>query len=731
MSTHQEKSEHDDANWNLGSDLPVAHPSEDAYGYSAFASQIARAITSTNKPHGLVLAVHGKWGTGKSSLLNFIKHDLKLLPEDKRPVLVDFNPWWFEGREQIANQLLEQFTAQLPDRLKDARKLVKLVGKYSKQIATAAADFSGHSWLKRPIEWAAKYLPSLKWFAEPEGVPQIKKKVATALKSSGKRFVFFVDDIDRLTPDEARDFFRAIKALADFPEVVYLLFFDREEVAKALTTSLGMDGESYLEKIVQAPFHLPAVDKSLLHQKLFKGLDSILESHPLPFDFDQSRWTVIFQDGLDRYIAKPRDIVRIINAISVTYPPLAGEVNPIDFISLEFLRVFEPRVYGSIRDAKEHFCGQASNLDSTKAMQKAYFEQWGKSLPDASRSALISLVGRIFPKVSTLLENDFFASSDETNWVKELRPCSAEFFSVYFQFGIPAGHVTKAELDHLLSRDSPKEISDLLLLARDQVMPDGHSKARDLIDRLREYDDISVESATTLIKALVASGQGLLNSADERGGGFILLNRWRILGLVTKLLERIDINARQLLLRELVQTSPGLWAVVGIVDWIVDSQREPSKAPKAFLDLDPKFPAEITPIVAERLDDASIESLLNLPELAYVVTRWKEWGDSEKIRRKFQSLVSNDDFLLLLLDKFVSTGLRHSGNRTTETYQLYMTPVAAIMDVEKEQHRIKALQSRTNLTVRQKAALDRYLKGLQRMHDGKSPDANYLEDVLD
>ena len=49
---------------------------------------------SITKP--VVIAVHGKWGSGKSSLLNFIKHDLKKLPDARRPVMVDFNPWWFD-----------------------------------------------------------------------------------------------------------------------------------------------------------------------------------------------------------------------------------------------------------------------------------------------------------------------------------------------------------------------------------------------------------------------------------------------------------------------------------------------------------------------------------------------------------------------------------------------------------------------------------------------------------
>lgn len=719
------------APWELGSDLPLVDPSDDAYGYSPFASQLAAAIMGNKSPQGLVLAVHGKWGSGKSSLLNFIKHDLNKLPEDKRPVLVDFNPWWFEGREQIASQLLEQFSAQLPDRLRHVRTLAKAVGKYSKQIADAAADVSGWGWIKTPLAWLLGWIPGLRFLTEKTGIPSIKKKVAKALKASGKRFVFFVDDIDRLTPDEARDFFRAIKALADFPEVVYVLFFDREEVAKALTASLGMDGEAYLEKIVQAPFNLPAVDKGQLHQKLFNGLDSIIESKPMPFEFDNPRWAEIFSDGLEHLIKKPRDVVRIINAISVSYPPLAGEVNPVDFIALEILRVFEPAAYGSIRDAKDFFCGAPTQLDYKKAEEKAYFERWKAGLPEASRERLADLVGRLFPKAAQVLGEGMVGRDDLGEWRRELRPCSEDCFGIYFQFGVPPGHVSRAELDRLVGETTPEAMAQLLLAAKSRLFPDGHSKARDLMDRLRDFDKLPAEQAAKLAEALVGHAHELLRKEDERGGFFSMPNRWRISGLIAKQLERLEPHDRQSLLMRLAQESPGLWSLVDLADDALQAQRDASKAPKAFIGLDEGFAESFSKAVAGRLDNALLDQLLAMPDLDFIVHRWNMWGGSARIRETFRPMVDDDDRLMELLDKFVRTGLRQSGRRTSETYQLSMKPLAAIMDLQAMEPRIRSLQSRADLTVRVRMATKRFLQGLEAMAKGQDPDQMHYHDDED
>jgi predicted KAP-like P-loop ATPase len=719
----------DNKRWDLGSDVPLDDPADDAYGYAPFASRLAAAIVDNPSPQGLVLAVHGKWGSGKSSLLNFIKHDLRKLPDTRRPVLVEFNPWWFEGRDQIASQLLAEFSSQLPGKLDSAHAVANLIGRYSIEIAGVAATSSGPWWFKLLVQRLASSFPKLKSFIEPEGVPKVKRQVADALNASGKRFVFFVDDIDRLTPDEARDLFRAIKALADFPEVIYVLFFDRVAVAKALTESLGMDGEAYLEKIVQAPFDLPAVNKQQLHQKLFAGLDSIIEGHPMPFEFDLGRWGEVFVNGLDRLIEKPRDTVRVLNAISVAYPPVAGEVNPVDFIALEFLRVFEPSVYTSIREAKDMFGGESSPLDFKKAEERAYFEAWKKSLPERSRDQIADLVGRLFPKVAQALEVRSFHASDSGMWRKELRPCSLDNFDVYFQFGVPPGHVSRAELDRLTSQQTSASMAALLLEAREVVFPDGHCKTRDLLEHLRDFDQLEPEQAAKLVEALVDIAHLLLRAGDERGGFFRRPNRWRIGGLITKELERLSVQERQALLMQLAGASPGLWMLVELADDCLQAKRDPSKVARSLVELDDDFGLALSKKMGERLDDARLDEFMDMPDLDFVVHRWAQWGNPERIREVFQPLLQDDDGLLQLVDKFVRTGTRESGRRVTEIYFLAMKPLSAVMDVQSMEPRVRALLARSDLSPRQRTALRRFSQGVKDLAEGRDPDEpRYAED---
>ena len=98
----------------LSSDRPSTDPTQDLFGHAPFAKTLAKAIRDYRGSDGIVLALYGPWGSGKSTVLAYVQHELESGPEEARPVVVPFNPWWFSGQEHLAKAFLGQLQAVLP-----------------------------------------------------------------------------------------------------------------------------------------------------------------------------------------------------------------------------------------------------------------------------------------------------------------------------------------------------------------------------------------------------------------------------------------------------------------------------------------------------------------------------------------------------------------------------------------------------------------------------------------
>ena len=108
-----------------------------------------------------------------------------------------------------------------------------------------------------------------------ESVEKLQHELATALAKQSNRFVVVIDDIDRLSPDEALAVFRLVKSVGRLPNIIYVLAFDRVLAERIVAERFPSEGPHYLEKIVQASFELPEPLESDLHQLLLGNIYEI------------------------------------------------------------------------------------------------------------------------------------------------------------------------------------------------------------------------------------------------------------------------------------------------------------------------------------------------------------------------------------------------------------------------------------------------------------------------
>src|SRR5258706_1501280 len=103
---------------------------------------------------------------------------------------------------------------------------------------------------------------------------------------------------------------------------------------------------------------MPAVDKVRLQNVLLSGLNQVLKDVPSE-KFSQDRWGNLFLGALTPYFSTLRKVNRFLSTLSFHFALFRNqssfEVNAVDLIGIETLRVFEPDVYQALARSKEAF----------------------------------------------------------------------------------------------------------------------------------------------------------------------------------------------------------------------------------------------------------------------------------------------------------------------------------------------------------------------------------------
>lgn len=703
---------------NLSADRPSINPKDDLFGHAPFAKSLADSICRYPGSDGLVLALYGPWGSGKSTVLSYVQHFLEQRLESEQPVLVKFNPWWFSGQENLARAFLGQLQAVLPAKSDKFKQLGDLLADFAEGVG-GLIDLTGVSGGAGGL--IGKLLGHAK--RKPKDVPALKDSITGILQTAGKRILVTIDDIDRLTPEETRQLFTVIKALADFPNVVYLLAFDREVAAQAIEQQSGLPGERYLEKIIQVPFELPPVDRVALRAALFTRLDEILGDTSDGL-FDQSYWTNAFHDGIDPLIQVPRDVVRFMNTLAVTYPAVRGEVNPVDFIALEALRVFLPSLYDVIRTNQDKFSGHSrdNRYDDDQKARTAFHELWAQALPESLRSSTKALLERIFPKIGQM----GYGADWLAQWRRGLRACHPDVFPTYFRMTVPPGTVRRSEILALLSlAETPAALGDSLVQATVEKRPDGLSKARALLERLMDHveEDIPSEHIPVFIGVLLDIGDLLVLDSDERGS-FDFGNESRVTRVVYHLLKRVERTQRHALLKSAIVQGRALGVQRYLIAALFDkAKKEAESGEEALVD-------------ASTLDDLKVcwldglntklsqNELLAHSKLARLLAAWCQWGDPAEAKIWCEAATSSNDGLLAFLPKFCS----HTRSRTMGDWAVRLQPrlnptwLEPYLDTTSCAQRLIALQQAGSVPDMACESVDQFLKEFEMLKAGKNPD---------
>jgi predicted KAP-like P-loop ATPase len=644
-------------------DSPITSPEQDRFGINPLAAALARSIREQKGPRGSVIALNGKWGSGKSSAVNLVRHHLAESVDAGEIKIIDFACWWFRGEEALALAFFRELYVGLSPSVGDkVKKLIPKLGARLLRAGSAIGAVVDAIAMRVPggvVEGTMEWLSGL--IQQDESVEKLHRELSKALAEQRQRFLVVIDDIDRLSSDEALLIFRLVKSVGRLPNVMYLLVYDRELAEKIVSERFPAEGPHYLEKIIQAPFEIPEPLPFDLQRQLFAQLEGVVGA---PSEDRMVHFMNVFHEVVTPEIRTPRDIVRLVNQLSVTWPAVAGDVDVGDFVALEAWRLLKPEIYRALRQNKDKLFEIFNSEHRRKEDIEEEYDVLLPSVTERERTRYKQALIRLFPALASVWSITHYSGTAQC--ARYRRACSPAHFDSYFRFAVSSEALTTAELERFIEQIADEEfVVSAMRAAVAAQRPAGGTKAAVILDELKvNTDRIPTEHVGRLLTALFRIADEL-DVERDRGGAFTLIdNNMRLHWL----LRRLTVDRTTLAERSKIYMTACQGASLGWLANFVDS---------AWRDYHPRDGAApeseerclTTEEDAERLREllrrrivgaAADQSLSNHKELAFLLYRWADLDDAEVVKSWTTTLMSTDEGVRTIVSAFAAVRWTYS-----------------------------------------------------------------------
>jgi predicted KAP-like P-loop ATPase len=428
---------------------------------------------------------------------------------------------------------------------------------------------------------------------------------------------------------------------------------------------------------VQASFDVPTVEGARVEAAVLNGLDRLLSGALTAQNgFDQTRWENVWQGGLRKLFRNLRDVQRFLASLNVHLNLHRGrrffEINLVDFIAIEALRVFEPDVFSAVSHAKGLLTGQSDRSESMRAPIVAITA----SLEGDRRDTVNVVLGQLFPSFGWALGGSHYGRDWNAEWLRGRRICSQRHFDRYFMLRLPDGEISDSEFrDFLELNEKTKIVGVFEDFAQRGLLPV-------LLARLDEINkELPLENIGALLPALIDIGDAYDNSA-----GFSLstpfIATWRTASWYLKGVA--DIDQRGQVFLAAMRNSIGL-AVLNTLIGLEDDRREKAQSDdgETLTDADLSSAKDIL-LHKIRAASATPAVFLGNPHFVRLLNAWKGFVGDDEPRRWIAEIVKDSALLLKLLKAFTFMQQSHTFGeyvtRSTKTFGL--NPFKAFADLD-------------------------------------------------
>lgn len=384
------------------------------------------AINDAYSSNAYVIGLDGEWGTGKTTITNLVQQRLKDNKDIK--VVKDINFWTAGSQTAILNSMYDSLLKALGVDYNSARM---------KRLLRRTANFV--TTMPRMGKALSQVIDEN---ISQDDVNQLKDKLEELILSSGKKYVFFVDDLDRANNLQVLFLLKMLSTLFNLPNLVFVLLYDKKRLNDIVDNEKELN-EAFAEKVINQEIRVPEVSEKVM-QDVYK---ISLSKLAVAYGIDDSEIKNIEPaiDLIAKQIKSIRDLKRIMNSVCAIAFDKDTHLNRRDLLLLEYIHFKEPSLYKLIYDNSGYFISQDFtsipselpwrwNKDNTEKIKEFYSGNL------SNYSEYLSMLEVLFPYVKNYYNPGPYNSGQiiiqdapaDNKRRKQLRVCSEYYFNLYF-----------------------------------------------------------------------------------------------------------------------------------------------------------------------------------------------------------------------------------------------------------------------------------------------------------
>ena len=395
-----------------------------------FADAIAAQLVALKDDERIVIALEGPWGSGKTWLLERVAEKLD------RQVVVRFNPWLVGHADDLVERFLDELVTALVvgDQL---QKVGRALLKYKSVFVKAGAVLD-------PTGVVTRAGDALDAFVGRQTVFDAKASVASELVAAKRPVVVFIDDIDRLQPDEIREVMRLVRVVGDLPAVRYVLAYEPVRVALAVGDGDVGRGRDYLQKMVELAVPMPAPD----HDDLGDMCARMLLALPGMAELEDAQRNRLLNRCVFPFISTPREVERIVAQARFDSTVYGADVAVVDVVALAALRITVPGAWSCMGYTAEALVEGPEDPASGPSAYARRFDAFVEAFP--TPGAAQDFVREVFPAAVGFFESRAIRPGQREEWWRERRVANVGALRTYLTANVSRDEIPRAETEALV-----------------------------------------------------------------------------------------------------------------------------------------------------------------------------------------------------------------------------------------------------------------------------------------